>query len=85
MDVFDAVSHFNIGATAASKTLERMGISPGECCLARCLMADKQHIEKAGIKSAEKTKKKRRIIRAKRKSKGDKQKKKGQTYACGEY
>ena len=86
MGVFDAVSHFNIGASATAKTLERMGISPGEYCLARCFMADKQRIKKAEIKSAEKTKTRRRIIRAKKKSKGDKQKKKeGQTYACGEY
>ena len=84
--MYDAISHFNIGASAANKTLEKMGISPGEFCLARSNLADKQRIHQAEIKSSEKTKKRRRLIRAKRKAKGDKQKKKeGQNYASGEF
>ena len=86
LGVYDTISHFNIGASAANKTLEKMGISPGEFCLARSNLADKQRIHQAEIKSSEKTKNRRRLIRAKRKAKGDKQKKKeGQNYASGEF
>jgi hypothetical protein len=33
LGVYDAVSHFNIGASASIKTLEKMGISSGDYCL----------------------------------------------------
>ena len=86
LGVYDTISHFNIGASAANKTLEKMGISPCEFCLARSNLADKHRIHQAEIKSSEKTKNRRRLIRAKRKAKGDKQKKKeGQNYASGEF
>ncbi|XP_028414795.1 uncharacterized protein LOC114537882 [Dendronephthya gigantea] len=86
LGVYDAVSHFNIGARASIKIFERMNISSGDHCLAQCSTADKQRIQSAERKSEEEVKKRRRLVRAKRKSKGDKQKQaEGLTYACGEF
>jgi hypothetical protein len=86
LGVYDAVSHFNIGASASIKTLEKMGISSGDYCLARCSSADQQRVQSANRNSEARTKKRRRMVRAKRKAKGDHQKQaEGKTYACGEF
>ena len=85
LGVYDAVSHFNIGASPSIKTLEKMGIGSGDYCVLGCSLADKQRLWSANRKSEE-SKTKRRIIRARRKAKGDQQKQvEGQTYACGEF
>ena len=86
LGVYDAISNFNIGSSAAVKTLLKMGITVGVHCLAWSSLTDKHRISTAAIKSAEKTKRRRKIVRAKRKAKGDKQDKdEGKTYACGEF
>ena len=86
LGVYDAVAHFNIGASAAIKILEKMGIGSGDYCSANCSQSDQQSIKSAERKSQGKIKKRRKIIRAKSKSKGDKQKQaEGSTYACGEF
>ena len=68
LGVYDAISHFNLGACAAIKTLEQMEINAGEHCLAWSGSANKQRITKADIKSTEKAQKRRRIVRARRKA-----------------
>ena len=80
LGVYDAVSHFNIGSNAAIKTLEKMGITTGDYLEARSVFADKQRIQSAEKKS-EKTKN-RRMPRARKKSKGDKQKQGRRTNIC---
>ena len=63
LGVHDAASHFNIGANAFIKTPEKTGIE--------CSLADKQRTRSANRKSEESKKKRRKIIRARRKAKGD--------------
>ena len=60
LGVYDAISHFNIGSRASIRTLEKMGVSSGEYCLASAGLADKQRIQMAEIQSTEKAKKRRR-------------------------
>ena len=86
LGVYDAVAHFNIGANAAVQVLSRMGIIPGEFCTHACTSTDRLRIKKSNYKADEKNKKQRKIIRAKRKKKGDKdQSKEGVTYASGSF
>ena len=86
LGVYDAISYFNNGSSASCQTLEKMGISPGKHSLVWGRSDDKQCIAKANVKSTEKTKTRRRIVRAERKAKKDQQEhQEGKTYACGEY
>ena len=86
LGVYDAVAHFNIGANAAVQVLSSMGFIPGEFCTHACTSTDRLRIKKANYKADEKNKKQRKIIRANRKKKGDKdQSKEGVTYASGSF
>ena len=69
LGVYDEVSHFNIGASASIKTLEKMGISSGDYCLLGCTLADKQRVRSANRNSEESKKKRRRMIRPEEKPK----------------
>ena len=69
LSVYDEVSHFNIGASASIKILEKMGISSGDYCLLGCSLADKQRVRSANRNSEESKKKRRRMIRPEEKPK----------------
>ena len=86
LGVYDAVAHFNIGANAAVNVFNKMGISRGQFCLNECHSSDQLRIKKANYKCEDTNKKQRKINRAKRKKKGDKeQRKEGETYASGAF
>ena len=82
----DAVAHFNIGSQAAVNIFHQLGLEPGEFCLQEFKMADNLRIQKGNVKATEESKKRRKILRAQRKRKGDKaQENEGVTYAAGAF
>ena len=86
LGVYDAVAHFNIGSQAAVNILHQLGLEPGEFCLEEFKMADNLRIQKGNVKATEESKKRRKILRAQRKRKGDKaQENEGVTYAAGAF
>ncbi|KAK3751312.1 hypothetical protein QZH41_007109 [Actinostola sp. cb2023] len=82
LGVFDAVGHFNIGCQSALNVLINLGMDPGKFCLGGLQGIDSLRINKSVYKAE--NKKKRKILRAQRKHKGDKAKDhEGVTYAPG--
>ena len=72
LGVYDAVAHFNTGASAAIEVLKDMGLSPGKFCLEECKVSDKLRVGKANYKFLDENKKRRKILR------GGKEEKRGQ-------
>ena len=61
-------------------------MEPGKFCLEQSEEADRLRVQNANQKAEDKIKRKRKILRAQRKHKGDKaQEKEGLTYAAGEF
>lgn len=86
LGVNDAVPHFNIGSQAALNTLTNNGIEPGEFCHEEIKRSDKLRLGKAIYKETDTSKRKRKLLRAHRKQKGDQaQEKGGVTYASGSF
>jgi len=86
LGVYDAVAHFNVGCQAAVNVLTSMGMEPGALCLEELSGADKLRVNKGNYKAGGKNKKKRKILRAKRKQKGDKaHEKEGLVYEAGSF
>jgi hypothetical protein len=86
LGVYDAVAHFNVGCQAAVNVLTSMGMEPGVLCLEEMNGADKLRVKTGNYKAEVKNKKKRKILRARRKQKGDKaQDKEGLTYEAGSF
>lgn len=86
LGIYDAVAHFNIGCQAAVNVLLELGLEPGEFCLEAFRIADNLRIQKGNVKASETSKKRRKILRAQRKRKGDKtQENEGVTYAAGAF
>lgn len=86
LGVYDAVAHFNIGCQAAVNILRELDIEPGEFCLEAFRIADNLRIQKGNVKASQTSKKRRKILRAQRKQKGDKaQEREGVTYAAGAF
>ena len=70
--MYDAVAHFNIGWKASVCVYEKLNIIPGCYCTRGFDTLNRKRLYNASYKSNEKTKKRRKIIRAKAKSKKDK-------------
>ena len=86
LGVYDAVAHFNIGANATIKVLEKMNIKPGLFCEQLCKETDRRRVKLANYKEEDKSKKRRKVLRGKCKRQRDKnQEKEGVTYLPGEF
>ena len=84
LGVYDAVAHFNMGATATIKVLEQLHITPGKYCEEECRERDIRRVKSANLKEDEKSKKRRKVLRGKKKHQNDKhQEKEGDTYLPG--
>lgn len=84
LGVYDAVASFNIGCKASIKVFEQLGITPGQYCQAESQRTDNLRVSKANYKERATTKKRRKLIRGRKKKKGDNAKEKeGVTYATG--
>ena len=71
LGVNDAASHFNIGNQVTLNTLTNNGIEPGEFCREEMKRSDKLRLGKAIYKETDTSKRKRKLLRARRKQKGD--------------
>ena len=86
LGVYDAVSHFNIGSQAALDILANTGIEPGAFCIEEMRNNDKLRVNKAVYKERDTSKRKRKLLRARRKQKGDQAKQnEGEVYAAGSF
>ena len=86
LGVYDAVSHFNIGSQAALDILANTGIEPGAFCIEEMRNNDKLRVNKAVYKERDTSKRKRKLLRARRKQKGDQAKQnEGEVYAPGSF
>ena len=84
--IYDAVIHFNNGAIAYQKVLQAMGIEPGRFTAKHCQELDDSRMKSFQWKEKESSKTARRKLRAKRKSRDDKNKEKeGETYMPGDF
>ena len=84
--LFDAISHFNIGARAVLLLLKALKISPGKYTEEGCRHLDMDRIRGAEYKHSEERKKRRKVLRGQRKKKEDKnQQVEGVTYAAGAF
>ena len=86
LGVHDAVAHFNIGWKASVLVYEKLGIIPGRYCSWGTSTLNRRRLYNASYKDKPEVKKRRKIIRAKGKSKGDKiNKKEGVLYEAGAF
>ena len=69
--VCDAIAHFNVGNIATIKIFEELGMEPGTFTLAGCSDDNVERVKNAQRLSSEVQKTHRRILRGKRKKKGD--------------
>ena len=84
--LFDAISHFNIGARTVLLLLKALKISPGKYTEEGCRHLDMDRICGAEYKHSEERKKSRKVLRGKRKKKEDKnQQAESVTYAAGAF
>ena len=70
--VYDAVSHFNIGNQATINVLQGMGLECGTYTLNGCCDNNTSRLRVAQHKNKSPVKKRRKLIRGKKKSAGDK-------------
>ena len=61
--LFDAISHFNIGARTVRQLLEALKISPGKYTEEGCRSLDLNRIRGAEYKEREDRKKRRKLLR----------------------
>ena len=86
LGIYDAVSHFNVGAKAVINVLNKLGIKPGSYTEDACKDTDKLRVSKANYKAKEINKKRRKVIRGRKKKKEDtNEEKEGETYASGSF
>lgn len=57
LGMYDAVANFNIGCKASIKTLDKLGISPGQYCQVECHQRDNLRVNKANYKEQDGIKK----------------------------
>jgi len=82
--VCDAIAHFNMGNIATINIYRELGIEPGEYTTAGCSDGNGERVKNAARLSTEKRKTNRKILRGKRKNKGDKNlEKEGDIYIAG--
>lgn len=84
--LFDAVSHFNIGAWTVLLHLKALKISPGKYTEEGCRLLDLDRIREAEYKESDERKKGRKVLMRQRKKKDDKnQHAEGLTYTAGAF
>ena len=84
--LFDAISHFNIGARTVRHLLEALKICPGKYTEEGCRSLDLNRIGGAEYKEREDSKNRRKVLRGQRKKKENKnQQAEGVTYAAGRF
>lgn len=84
--VYDAVANFNIGRQASLDIFKMLNIDPGYYMLCACAAMNIKRRRSAMNHSTAEWRKRRKIIRAEKKRKTDKNKKKeGKTYKAGEF
>ena len=86
LGLYDAVSHFNIGAVTVIKLFQGLNIPPGKYTEEGCKLQDQLRVDGAEYKNKASTKKRRKVIRGLKKRKDDKNKQReGVNYASGEF
>ena len=84
--LFDAISHFNIGARAVLLLLKALKISPGKYTEEGCRHLDMDRMRGAEYKHSKERKKRRKVLRGQGKKKEDKnQQAEGVTYTAGAF
>lgn len=84
LGLYDAVSHFNIGAVTVIKLFQGLNIPPGKYTEEGCKLQDQLRVDGAEYKNKASTKKRRKVIRGLKKRKDDKNKQReGVNYASG--
>ena len=84
--LFDAVSHFNMGAETVSQLYEALEIPAGKYTEDGCQFLDAERSYMAVYKDQEHNKMRRKVLRGKKKRKEDKsQRSEGVTYAAGQF
>ena len=81
--LFDAISHFNIGARTVTQLLEALKITPGKYTEEGCRRLDMDRVRGAEYKERDERKKRRKVLRGQRKKKEDKNQQAEGTYAAG--
>ena len=82
--LFDAVSHFNIGARTVLLLLKALKIPPEKYTEERSRRLDYDRVRGTEYKESDERKKRRKVLRGQRKKKEDKnQQAEGLTYAAG--
>lgn len=82
--VCDAISHFNVGNIATISTFKELGMEPGAYTVAGCSGGNVERVRNARRLSTDKRKLRRKIIRGRKKHKGDKIiENEGETYTPG--
>ena len=83
--LFDAVSHFNMGAQTVLQLYDALQIPAGKYTEDGCQFLDAERTYEAVYKDQEHNKKRRKVLRGKKKRKEDKnQSTEGVTYAAGQ-
>ena len=72
MGFYDVIANFNIGQKASILIFQKCGLNPGVNTMQSCDRMNESHIANAERQSAPKTKLRRKILRGKKKMKGDK-------------
>ncbi|CAH3046832.1 unnamed protein product, partial [Porites lobata] len=86
LGLYDAVSHFNIGAVTVIKLFQGLNIPPGKYTEEGCKLQDQLRVDGAEYKNKASTKKRRKVIRGLKKRNDDKNKQReGVNYASGEF
>ena len=86
LGIYDAVAHFNIGATAATEVLKEEGCTPGYFFEIGMSKANQKPVKKANHQATPEVKKRRKVLRGQKKKKEDKNKEvEGNTYEAGAF
>ena len=81
--LFDAISHFNIGARTVTQLLEALKITPGKYTEEGCRRLDTDRVHGAEYKERDERKKRRKVLREQSKKKEEEnQQAEGVTYAA---
>ena len=84
--IYDAVANFNIGFKASVLIYEKLGFCPGTFTLRGCQHRNRKRLFQSSYKMSSPVKKRRKILRAQKKSKADKTKEKeGKLYGAGSF
>lgn len=84
--VYDAIANFNIGHKSSVLVYEELGFCPGSYSLKGCHNQNKKRLYHSNYKSSTPVKKRRKILRARRKGREDKNsEQEGKVYGAGNF